>query len=270
MLRVLILAVVIVGAGLLPARAAEEPWIGQGTVIPSKSASLRVSAPRTVTKVLRDIGGFAKKGDVLIQFDEESARAAHNLTQLALKKSELILKDTEAKAAVAKAKVELHKADRSSKPGIELAEAELAVAVLQIDIAKIDLDFAKEAVAVEKKKMEELTIRAPFDGLVSSRYAELGDTVAAGTVVMEMIGPPMIVQSSVPDRLVKLVAVKTPVEVSLLKEFGGDTYQAEISRMATIIDSKDRTFAIQVTLPEKAQMKLFPGMIVNMKIVPKE
>jgi len=274
MLRVFILAIAVMSTGVFPARAAEEPWLGQGTVITSKNASLRVSAPRIITKIMRDIGSFAKKGDILIQCDEESARAALNLTTLALKKSELVVKESEAKAVAAKAKVKMLKTEvetgKATALALELAEAEVAIALVQIDIAKIELDFAKETVAAEKKKLEDLTIRAPFDGLVSARYVELGDLVAAGTTVMEMIGPPMIVQSSVPDRLVKLVAVKSPVEVSLLKEFGGDTYQCEISRMATIIDVKDRSFTIQVTLPEKAQMKLFPGMIVNMKIVPKE
>ena len=104
--RVFILALVVISAGFIPARAAEEPWLGQGTVIPSKNASLRAPGPRTITKLLRDIGSFAKKGDVLVQFDEESARVALNLTQLALKKSELTLKDAEAKAAVAKVTAE--------------------------------------------------------------------------------------------------------------------------------------------------------------------
>jgi RND family efflux transporter MFP subunit len=276
MLRAVLFATVLAGLGAGVSRAAEDPWLGQGTVMPSKSAKLQFSSPRLITKFTRDVGTFVKKGDILVQCDEKLAKAALNLTQLGAKKAELVVKDAEAKSAAAKATLGQRKAEfegaKANKLAVDLAEAELATALIQIDIAKIDLEFAKESLAAEEKKLEELALRAPFDGLISGRNEEVnvGDVVAGGTPILSMIGPPMIVASTVPDRLVKLVAVKYPVEVSLLKEFGGDTFQGQISWMSNIIDSKERSFGIQVSLPEAAQRKLFPGMIVNMKIVPKE
>ena len=81
MLRRILIAIFLFGAGLGTTRAAEDPWIGQGTVY-AKSASLRLSSSAVVMKITREIGMFVKKGDVLAMLeipDIEALRRLYNL-----------------------------------------------------------------------------------------------------------------------------------------------------------------------------------------------
>lgn len=266
-------AVIILGLLLsvnLDSTVAADPWVGQGVVIPGRSTSLRVQSPQIVKKVAKNVGDFVKKDEVLVQCDDEQARTNFNVASLSLKKAELEVKSSEAKEVAAKTNLEIRRKAGSSPLEIQLAEAEVAGASSHTEIAKVDVDLAKEVLNSAQKNLAELVLRAPFDAQVSGRYAEPGSLVAAGTTVIDLVAGPTIIDSAVPDRLVKEVAAKFPVEIGLLAEFGGQKFKGEIKQMSTIIDTTNRTFRIFVSLPDDAQKVLYLGMPVNLKIVPKE
>ena len=265
MFRAILIAAALGCPGIDSARAAE-PWVGQGTVTWTRMTGISVQSPQMLVKISRDIGERVKKGDILVQCDDKMAKIGLNMTKLVLKKAELEVKNAETKVVAAKASLQAQR----NKADLDRAETDVALASGQLEIAKVELEIQKELVADAERKVDTLILRAPFDGMVSARFSEAGDMVTGAGPILNIVGGSTVIEADVPDRLVKLVAAKHPVEVTTLREFGGETYHGEISRMSNIIDPQSRAFKIQVTLPESAQKSLRFGMVVNLKIVGKE
>jgi RND family efflux transporter MFP subunit len=120
---------------------------------------MRVIENGVVDEVLVSAGQHVAKGDLLLRMDQREAQA----------------KLLEAKARVARARVELEKAGRDLARSQELfdrgliAIEELKDAELSQLAAAAEEEAAKAAEATSQVALEHTELRAPFDGIVVSR-----------------------------------------------------------------------------------------------------
>lgn len=153
----------------VPASGWLKPW--QEAVIASETSGLRI------TDVLVDVGSVVTKGQTLVRLSQESVLAD-------LRKQEAAVEN--AKASVTKAKANADRA-RQLRPSGALSDEKIVEYLADEQTATASLASEEAALDSEKIKLAQTTITAVDDGLITSRSADLGAVVSAGTELFRMV-----------------------------------------------------------------------------------
>ncbi len=157
-----------------------------------------------------------------------------------------------ATAAVAESKAQRDRAEA----GVEVAEARARAA---------DADRRHTAAMLDYT-----TIRAPFDGVVSKRNAEVGQLVqppaGAGAAPLFVVTrtDPVRIFVEVPEADAPLVADGTPavVRVQALQD---RQFEGRVARTSWVVDNQSRTLRTQIDLPNP-EGRLRPGLYATAQI----
>ena len=152
------------------------------------------------------------------------------------------------------------------------------VAEAQISAAKSNMRAAEQKARVaraEQARVETLrkyaTIYAPFDGVVTKRYANAGSMIQAGTASQTQAMP--LVQLS-QNNLLRLVLpapesvvshVHTGEAVDVHVSTLGRTFPGRVARIADSIQPSTRTMDTEVDVPNPS-LTLIPGMYAEVKL----
>ncbi len=153
-----------------------------GYVTPRRRATIAAKITGRVTRVNFDEGMHVPEGFVLATLDDsdarralDSAKADRNAAQAAIADFEVQLKNAE---------IELRRARQLLAAGVQTQEA-MDNATMAADSLRAKIALAKEQVAASEARIGEAqqavdncVIRAPFDGIVVSKDAQVGEMVS--------------------------------------------------------------------------------------------
>lgn len=153
-----------------------------GYVTPRRRATVAAKITGRVTGVFFDEGMHVKEGFILATLDDsdvrralDSAVADRNASQAAIADWEVQLKN---------AMIELHRAKELQAAGVQSQEA-LDNATMTADSLRAKINLAKQQVAASearigeaKQAVDNCVIRAPFDGIIVSKDAQVGEMVS--------------------------------------------------------------------------------------------
>ena len=134
-------------------------------VAPAKDAQLALKAVGIVKAVNVEIGSAVKRGDVLLELENESEKLAVKLAQNDLESAQTA--KAHAKSVLDKFKLVQ---SVSSKQAFENAEFDFKNAALAQNRAHLALNLAQ-------KRLEDTRLLAPFDGTISGKSIEVGEGV---------------------------------------------------------------------------------------------
>lgn len=153
-----------------------------GYVTPRRRATIAAKITGRVTGVFFDEGTHVRQGQLLATLDDSdvkralaSAKADANSSQAAIADWVVQLKN---------AKIELRRAEELQKAGVQTQQA-LDAATTTADSLNAKIDLAKNQVLAAEARINEAqqavdntVIRAPFDGIVVSKDAQVGEMVS--------------------------------------------------------------------------------------------
>jgi RND family efflux transporter MFP subunit len=247
----------------------------QGTVEPVRRVVLvaQVSGKvETVNDRFLD-GRFFKAGDILLELEKADY-------QFAIARAEA--QEAAAAQRVAEERGRNLQAQREWRD-LGTSEAnDLFLRKPQLRAAEASLLAAKADVAAAKLALERTTVRAPFDGRLEKKSADLGQFVAPGTVLAHIYATDRV-EIHLPISDSQLALLELPLfetaseaypEVVLSARFGGERWQwqGQIARVEASIDRDSRvTFAIaEVSDPFASsgsrRPPLTPGLFVEASI----
>jgi len=186
----------------------------------SRSVVIRAETKGRVVAVGVARGAPAKSGEVVVRLamDDRAERLR------------------EAEALVAQREIEFRAARQLAKKGfrseIKLAEAEAGLETARAALARIRLDIAHTR------------IRAPFDGVLQSRDAEVGYFLDFGKPVATFVDlDPLRVVASVTEREAALVRAGMAANARLVT---GETVAGRITYVSPTADPATRTFRVEM------------------------
>ncbi|CDX28452.1 RND family efflux transporter MFP subunit (modular protein) [Mesorhizobium plurifarium] len=281
--HLLLLAVLVVVAAVAALKAYGRAAPVPATQAPVSSATLTVSvekvASETVTSSISATGTVAAWQEATIGAEESGLR----LTEVLVAESDHVkagdvvarLDDSllkaqlaEQKAAVAQAQATLDsalsaaaRADKllaSNAVSAETAE-EKATAV---KTGKAGVDQAEAAAARLQAQLGRTTIRAPFDGIVSSKPAVTGSIVQAGTELMKIVRDGRLeVGVLVPEKDLAAISAGQPANIV---DASGRAFSGSVSRIAETVNSTTRLATVYVAVGDGSGLK--PGMFARVMI----
>jgi RND family efflux transporter MFP subunit len=231
----------------------------QGTAAPRTRTTLVSEVSGLITDVASNFlaGGFFKKGDVLVKIDDRNYRAD--------------LKRAEASVASARSNLEKETGlaeyaardwQRAQSSIASKREAtSLALREPQMAEARAELEFALADLERRKGDLDRTVIRAPYNGMVREKLADIGQFVGTGTqLAITFAVDNAEIRLPLPDTelpFIRLPTGDTPIdeypEVQLSAEIGGSrqVWNGHIVRSEGVFDDKTRVLYLvaQVTDP---------------------
>jgi len=228
-------------AGLLTSaanvRTAGADWVYPSQVITQFNASGYVVAERKASVASKGTGRIVylgvqegsrvKEGDVLARLDSDDLKAekAQLEAQLVVAKFDLTRAETELGTAEANFKrlKELLGKKAASQLDLENAQDRFLKAKAAIDSAKANIKAVQASIQRESVLIEYTIIRAPFDGVVLTKDADVGEVVApfgsatnARAAVVSMADlSSLMVRADVGESFLSKVQIDQPCEIQL-------------------------------------------------------
>lgn len=161
---------------------------------------------------------------------------------------------------------------------VDDAQAKDQIAASQLAAAKSALSTAEEQIKISeadqtksRTMLDYTKVLAPFDGVVTKRYADTGSMIQAGTSSRSQALP--IVRIS-ENQLLRLVLPVPESDAGMVKP-GRDVdvkvpsldkvLKARVSRIADKVDTSTRTMHVEVDIPN-ANKALIPGMYAEVTV----
>ncbi len=166
------------------------PRGGQGTavlnasgyVIARRLATVSAKVTGQVATVSFEEGAAVEAGQVLATLDDALARAALDVAERQQEAARKGLAEVEVRLAEAvreRDRLRRLREDRLvSESALDAAEANAASLAARLESAKAELAVAAGAVRLRRQELDDLVIRAPFDGVVISKDAQPGEMVS--------------------------------------------------------------------------------------------
>jgi HlyD family secretion protein len=118
----------------------------------------------------------------------------------------------------------------------------------KIEQARASMLIAQEAVNHMEDVRKKYTIRAPFNGYVTVKHAEIGDWVSRGDPVAEIVQlDPIEIRVAVPETYISNVHVGNDAQVRL-ESTAESVIVGKITRIVPLADRRSRTFPVIIRL----------------------
>jgi len=220
----------------------------QGTVTAKTETIITAEVSGRITEVSSQFyaGGFFNKGDILLKIDQRNYLADLKRSEAAVASAESALATEQGRAEVAYQDwLKYNKSVTRSKAANDLAlhKPQLAQAKAKLDSTKADLSHAHN-------QLDRTTIRAPYDGLLRSKRADIGQYVNTGAAVAAMFAVDVAqLRLSIPESKLSYLNLPTlanesgtAATVDLTASIGGQMqhWQAKLVRTEGVFDERSR------------------------------
>ncbi len=222
-----------------------------------------------------DFNSIVREGDVIMRLDPslfetqlEQARA--NLLRSEAESERLSVAVDDAATQLRRSR-ELAASDLISETEFEAAEVNLRSAEAQLKSAQAQVRQSQASLSMNEVNLEHTVIRAPIDGIVTSRLVDVGQTVAASFQAPELFViaadlTKMRVIANIDESDVGRIRpnqrVTFTVDAFPAEEFEGSVSQI---RLEPIVTQNVVTYATVIDAPNPA-LKLKPGMTATVTV----
>jgi RND family efflux transporter MFP subunit len=281
-----------VGTAAVTLRPVAQRLTLSSELVPFQEIEVYAKEAGYVKELNVDYGSHVRKGQIMAvlevpelqaQLDEDKAAIRAQQDQVARAESEvgrakaqhnMVHLQYQRLAGVAKAKAGL-----VAQQEVDDAEGKDLAAESQMDAAKGTYQGAQSQLVVAQAKLSHdqalydySKITAPFDGVVTQRYANLGALMQAGTTSTQ--ATPLVRLSDeslyrlvipVPESDVKYIHVGDPVAVRV-PSLNDLTVRGKVARFSVDVSGATRTMHTEVDIPN-ANGKLIPGTYAEADIM---
>ena len=213
-----------------------------GKTLPSRSSELGFKRGGEIAQVLVDIGDVVEKGQVLARLDSQTL--ASNLEQAqantALAQANLSAAKAEAQLAANTEKRfrTLREQGNTSKQIYDEAKLSFQTKRAQYQVAQANVKRALAAANASKIALAEAAIKAPFDGIIQSRYMDEGTQILGGTPAVKLIElGPIRAHVGVPSESLASLTIGERYNLS----WNGKAQPARLMAISPEVDPNTRT-----------------------------
>lgn len=295
-----------------PAQA--EAWTvtytASGTLEANNKVDLNTESPGIITQIAVKEGDPVSMGQVLMRFKADKQMAQVQQAAAGISASESTLEQQKAGISQMQALVEsantrlklaqselkryeqLFQGDfisqlelEQKRAAFETAASDYQSLIQQLNAAKAQVNQATSSLAQSRSTYRynialasETVIRAPFNGVVGSKYVDLGDYVAPTEKLITVVDPSLFrVTFTVPEKYLSDLRLGLPV-TGKFEGLGEQTVTGRVSFIDPVIDPNAHTVKIKATMPATpglrhglfGHLSLALGQLDNAVVVPEE
>ncbi len=246
----------LVSAALTFPSQANAVLTASGYIVPQRQASVASKGTGRLVYLGVEEGDHVKSGQIIARLESHDVEAALNqgLANLAAGKAQVV----EAEAAMQQARKDFERNESLFKTGV-ITDSEFEIKKLQYESAEARRNAAKAALnayeaAVEaaRVQIENTIIRAPFDGTVLTKQADVGEIVAPfaagnsrGAVVTMADMRSLQLEADVSESNIERIRVDQPCEI-VLDAFPERRYRGVVWKIVPTADRAKATILTKI------------------------
>jgi RND family efflux transporter MFP subunit len=224
-----------------------------GTVEAVNQTTVSAQTSGRVVAIYCDVNDYVPAGKVIVRIRSTEQVASLTQAQAALK--EATAREAEAQTHYERIQ-DMYQRRVVAKATLDEASAGRDAAVARLIAARAGLDAAREGVAYTE-------VRAPYSGVVTQKFVQLGQSVAPGTPIMagaslDALRVVVEVPQSIVDQVRKVRKAAVYVDGQRIEATGLTLYPSA--------QPETNTFRMRIDLPKDIQ-GLAPGMFVKVGLV---
>lgn len=276
------------------AREVQRTVEGIGTLYPFDEAQISAEIEGRVDEVKVDLGDLVTQGQIMVHISDEEqrymlsqmeAQLQQSLERVGLKNENDKVKDIrntpEARrtyADLVDSEQRYNRAKRlvesqvASQSDLDQADARYKAAQATFDSSLTtvrtllqEIERSKAQLELQRKKLRDATVRAPFAGAVKERQVTIGQYVRANTPLLTLVKiDPLRLRIEVPERMAPWIRNGQVVEVSL-EAYQDRNFRGEVWRISPMVDQSKRTFVVEARV-ENSKGELKPGSYARARV----
>lgn len=265
-----------------------------GSLHPDESATVSAEVPGRVTAIHVDFGQDIRKGQVIAELDRQELtlaleRAKASLSQAlarlgldstqenvtpestpAIRQAQAQLEDARSKYENASILVktgdisqerftEIQKQFQARKAARDAAGDEARTLMAQVQALQTEVKLAQ-------KRLNDATVRAPFDGSVTERLVSPGQYIKENTPIVQLVkAHPLRLRVEVPESAAGVVRPGTTLRFTTDAAPGAE-FKAVVRELNPSLNAQSRTLTAEARLASP-DARLRPGMFVQIQLV---
>jgi RND family efflux transporter MFP subunit len=248
-----------------------------GTLFPFDEGVISAEIEGRVAEVKADLGDRVNKGDVLVRISDEEQKyiLAQTEAQLRMAMERVGLRnendrvtDIREASEVRRAQADLTDAEQhykrirslvdqgiGSRAELDQAQARFKsqqagydATINQARNLLQDIERNKATLELQRKKLRDTTVYAPFAGAVKERQVTPGQYVRANTPLFTLVKTdPIRLRIEIPERMAPWIKTGQVAEVSM-EAFGERRFQGKVWRISPTVDQAKRTFIVEALI----------------------
>lgn len=243
-----------------------------GTVVAQNQVSLYPEISGKVSQIHVQTGDSVKKGEPLISLEDrqyreqvEQARANARINEARLKQARARHSELEAQYKRTK---QLSDKNLSSDMEMETIQAQMASAEADIELAQAQLEQSQSSLQEQQDLLSKTVIRAPINGTVGQRNAEVGMQVGTSTPLFT-IGDlkNLRIEIVLTDDMLKEVMVGQTARIYTGSDNDTEIVEAKLSRISPFLNNITRSTEGEIDVSNVKNNNLRPGMFVPVDIL---
>jgi RND family efflux transporter MFP subunit len=268
-------------------RTLSSPLTLAGAFKPFQDVDVHAKVAGYIKAIYVDVGSHVKQGQVLAILEVPELKAQLAGADAAVRRAKEEIRRAQGDVDRAKSThaaqhamyVRLKQASEQkeglvAQQEVDDAQAKDLGSEAQVSSAEAALDAAQQALEVAQANAQQYTalsdytrITAPYDGVVTVRYADTGSLIAAGTSESKQAEPVVrLAQISVlrlvlpiPESIAGTIRLGDPVKVHV--DALNKDYVGKVTRFADSLDPQTRTMHTEIDF-QNSDGRLLPGMYV--------
>jgi RND family efflux transporter MFP subunit len=248
-----------------------------GTLFPYDEIIISAEVEGRVSQVNVDLGDEVAAGQVMVQIQEDEqryllaqneAQLRQSLERLGLKDEKDRVKDIREVPDVRRAQADLFDAEQRYKRARSLVDQGIA-SQADLDQAQAkykslqaaydatlfqtrnqiqEVERFKAVVDLQRKKLRDTTVRAPFPASVKERQVAVGQYVRANTPLLTLVKvDPIRLRVEIPERMAPWIKTGQMIDV-LLEAYADRVFRGKIWRIAPTVEQTKRTFIVEALI----------------------
>ena len=212
-----------------------------GTVEEVSGSSLSFTTGGTIMQLKVKVGDRVSKGQLIASVDPTQVKNSYEMAHATKMQAEDAYKRMK----------QLH--DKGSLPEIKWVEAQS------------QLQQAVSAESIAKKSLADCNLYAPFSGVVSEKYAEVGQNAAPGMPVVKLVTTKALnVKISVPESEMAGIHVRQRARIQV-QALGGKQYEGYVIEKGVIADPVSHSYSVKIRVGG-TDNALLPGMVSQVSL----
>ncbi len=216
-----------------------------GTVEEENGSALSFTTGGTIMQLRVKVGDRVSKGQLIASVDPTSIRNNYEMAHASKMQAEDAYKRMK----------QLH--DKGSLPDIKWVEVQS------------QLQQAISAENIARKNLGDCHLYAPFSGVISEKYAEVGQNAAPGMPVVKLVTTNVLnVVISVPESEMASIHVRQRARIQV-QALDGKQYDGYVIEKGVIADPVSRSYSVKIRVGSIDQA-LLPGMVSQVSLAKTE
>jgi RND family efflux transporter MFP subunit len=249
----------------------EERRVFSGTLSPSSQSVVAPKVSGRITHMEVDLADPVEQGQVVVRLDDDEYREAVSLAEANLAVALAQFSESTNRLDLARRERErvraLFERGIASASALDAAEAEYMVRESSSRVAQASARSGEASLETARIRLGYTAVTAAWSEgggkrVVAERMADEGDTVAANTPLLSVVGlNPVQAVFFVPERDYSRIAIGQAVDLAV-DAYPGQVFPAKVSRIAPVFQTGSRQARVEV-LADNPDLRLRPGMFAR-------